>query len=256
MAGTGAGYDLSVTTFSPDGRVFQVEYANKAVELSGTTVAICCSDGILWGVEKFLVSKMLVPGTNKRLYPIHRHAGGACAGLVADGRQIVSRARQEANSYYSAYREEIPPAILAERLGMFVHAYTLYWSIRPFGSSMLMGTVEPESHQPAIFCIEPSGLVHKYRGHAIGKGAQAAKTEIEKLLAAQEGKPEFTCEKALAEVARILHKVHDEKDRDFEFEAAWICPASNWQHAMVPPNLLKAAEAEAKARIEAEDEDE
>merc|ERR1712032_1118182 len=101
MAGSGAGYDLSVTTFSPDGRVFQVEYAQKAVENSSTAVGICCKDGIVFGVEKYLASKMLVAGTNRLTFPVHRRAGIAIAGLVADARQIVTRAQGEAKSYLS-----------------------------------------------------------------------------------------------------------------------------------------------------------
>merc|ERR1712187_277171 len=99
MGGTGAGYDLSATTYSTDGRVFQVEYAQKAVENSGTAVAICCKDGIIFATEKFLLSKMLVPGTIKRIFPVTRTSGIAIAGFSADGRQIVNRARSEASSY-------------------------------------------------------------------------------------------------------------------------------------------------------------
>lgn len=250
MAGTGAGYDLSVTTFSPDGRVFQVEYAAKAIENSGTALAICCKDGVVFAVEKFLASKMLVAGTNKRIFPIHRHAGCAVSGVVADARQIVSRGRQEASSYSRSYGEMIPPAVLAERLGLFVHAYTLYWSIRPFGCSALIGTVDPESKEPSLFCVEPSGLVYKYRGTAVGKGKQMAKTEIEKILGKEEG---LTCEAALVQVAKIIHKVHDEKDRDFELECSWISPASNYEHQVVPPTVLKTAEVEAKRQLEQEE---
>jgi 20S proteasome subunit alpha 7 len=253
MAGTGAGYDLSVTTFSPDGRVFQVEYAGKAVENSGTSLAICCKDGVIFAVEKFLLSKMLVPGTIKRIFPVHRHAGMAVAGLLADSRQIVQRARSEASQYQNAYADEVPPEILAERLGLFVHAYTLYWSIRPFGCSVLLGCVDEQTKKPSLFCVEPSGLVYKYTGTAIGKGKQAAKTEIEKLLASN---PDITCADALVHVAKILHKVHDEKDKDFELEASWICPQSNYQHAVVPPELLKAKEDEAKRIIDSEEQDE
>lgn len=253
MAGTGAGYDLSVTTFSPDGRVFQVEYAGKAVENSGTALAICCKDGIVFGVEKFLLSKMLVPGSVKRIFPVHRRAGMAVSGLLADSRQLVARARSEAQQYKSSYNEEVPPEILAERLGMFVHAYTLYWSIRPFGCAVLLGCVDEETKKPSLFCIEPAGLVHKYQGTASGKGAQAAKTEIEKLFASLG--EELTCEKALVHAARILNKVHDEKDKEFELEMSWISPASNYEHSIVPPALLKAAEAEAKKMIEAEEQD-
>mmetsp|Transcript_52542 Transcript_52542/g.162519 ORF Transcript_52542/g.162519 Transcript_52542/m.162519 type:complete len:255 (-) Transcript_52542:6-770(-) len=253
MAGTGAGYDLSVTTFSPDGRVFQVEYAQKAVENSGTTVAICCKDGVIFAVEKFMLSKMLVPGTNKRIAPVHRHAGMSVAGFVADGRQIVARARSEATQYQSAYNEEIPPEILAERIGLFVHAYTLYWSIRPFGCAVLLGAVDKETKKPSLFCVDPAGLVFKYSGTAMGKGKQAAKTEIEKLLA--NGSDQLTCQEALVRVAKILHKIHDEKDKDFELEASWICALSDYQHSPVPPELLKEAEAEAKRLIEAEEQE-
>ena len=67
MASTGAGYDLSPTTFSPDGRIFQVEYATKAVENSGTVVGIRCADGVVLGVEKVMLSKMLLPSSNRRV---------------------------------------------------------------------------------------------------------------------------------------------------------------------------------------------
>merc|ERR1711865_800582 len=64
MSGIGTGYDLSTTTFSPDGRVFQVEYAGKAVDASGTVIAVKCKDGIVMAVEKMVRSKLLVEGSN------------------------------------------------------------------------------------------------------------------------------------------------------------------------------------------------
>lgn len=252
MAGTGAGYDLSVTTFSPDGRVYQTEYAHKAVENSGTALAMCCKDGIIFGVEKLITSKMLVHGTNRRTFAVHRRSGLSSAGWTPDSRRIVSRAQEESKSYLNAYGEEIPPSILAERIAMFMHAYTLYWSVRPFGCSVLLGAVDKDTKVPSLFCIEPSGICHKYRGTAIGKGKQAVKTELEKLVSTAEG---ITCEQALPLVAKILHKHHDEKDRDFEFEAAWICPASNYEHKLISADVLKQAEDEAKRLLEAEEND-
>lgn len=268
MAGTGAGYDLSVTTFSPDGRVFQVEYAAKAVENSGTALAICCTDGVVFAVEKLAVSRMLVEGTNKRIFPVHRNAGMAVAGLVADARQIVARARGECVQWKNVYGENMTPDILAERVGLFVHQYTLYWSVRPFGASVLMGHYDKETKTPSVFQIEPSGLVFKYRGSAIGKGRQGAKTEIEKLqdlpgaaMAVDGDKkkqhsvhPTLTCKEALFHVAKILHKVHNESDKDFELECSWICDASNFQHAPVPKELVTEAEKKAKDALEAEDD--
>merc|ERR1712176_679844 len=213
-----------------------------------------CKDGVIFATEKFLLSKMLVPGTSKRIFPVHRRAGISIAGLVADSRQIVARARSETTQYKSAYNEEIPPELLAERLGMFMHAYTLYWSIRPFGCSILLGCVDPDTKKPSPFCVDPSGQTYKYSGTAIGKGKQAAKTEVEKLLS--NGSDSLTCQEALVHVAKILHKVHDEKDKDFELEASWICSASDYEHSAVPIDVLKAAETQAKDILEKEEQDE
>merc|ERR1712176_330255 len=116
-----------------------------------------CKDGVIFATEKFLLSKMLVPGTSKRIFPVHRRAGISIAGLVADARQIVSRAQSETKQYKNAYGEEIPPELLAERLGMFMHAYTLYWSIRPFGCAVLLGVVDPDTKKPHLYEVDPSG---------------------------------------------------------------------------------------------------
>uniref|UniRef100_A0A0D3G993 Proteasome subunit alpha type n=2 Tax=Oryza TaxID=4527 RepID=A0A0D3G993_9ORYZ len=130
MSSIGTGYDLSVTTFSPDGRVFQVEYAGKAVDNSGTVVGIKCKDGIVLGVEKLVTSKMILKGSNRRLHSVHRHSGLAVAGLAADGRQIVSRAKSEAASYEKVYGEPMPVKELADRVASYVHLCTLYWWLR------------------------------------------------------------------------------------------------------------------------------
>jgi 20S proteasome subunit alpha 7 len=252
MSGSGAGYDLSVTTYTPDGRVYQVEYAQKKVDISGTAIAICFKDGVIFATEKLQHSKMLVPGTDKRTYPVNRHSGMVIAGLSTDGRQLVNRGRQESTNYKNAYAEAMPPHMLAERLGLFVHAHTLYGSVRPFGSSVLMGSVDPDTKKPSLFCIETSGVVQKYKGTAVGKGRQIAKTEIEKLLG---GGSDLTCKEALKNAAKILHKVHDEKDAKFELECAWICADSDYKFSPVPTELMNTAEESAKKELEDEDED-
>eukprot|EP00922_Rhytidocystis_sp_ex-Travisia-forbesii_P054001 GHVS01080129.1.p1 GENE.GHVS01080129.1~~GHVS01080129.1.p1 ORF type:complete len:320 (+),score=62.80 GHVS01080129.1:348-1307(+) len=143
MAGMGAGYDLSVSTFSPDGRVFQVEYANKAVDSSTTSLAFACADGVVLGVHKQVQNAMVLHHkTNRRLYPVDKHIGVAVSGLIADGRQLVTRARSECSAYRQFFGEPIPVKVLAERMGLYVHAYTLYWSVRPFGASLLIASMD------------------------------------------------------------------------------------------------------------------
>merc|ERR1711939_517536 len=94
MTSIGTGYDLASSTYSPDGRIFQVEYANKAVENAGTVIALRCKDGVIIAVEKLVSSKLLAPGANKRIASVDHHAGVASAGLLADGRHIAKRGRE------------------------------------------------------------------------------------------------------------------------------------------------------------------
>lgn len=116
MASQGTGYDLSSSTYSPDGRIFQIEYANKAVENSGTVIAIKTSDGgVVIAVEKLVPTKLQVPGTNRRVLGVDRHAGLVTAGLVADGHHLANRARDEARAFRDTYRFPAPVKALANR---------------------------------------------------------------------------------------------------------------------------------------------
>lgn len=109
-------YDYSVSTFSPNGRVFQVEYAGKAVEKSGTAIGIRCKDGVVLGCEKNIQSSMLVPTSNRRIHTLDLHSGLALSGLAADARQLVNKARDEASEYRSFYGSAIPGKVLSDRL--------------------------------------------------------------------------------------------------------------------------------------------
>lgn len=252
MASIGTGYDLSSTTFSPDGRVFQVEYAAKAVENSGTCLGIRCSDGVVLAVEKTVVSKMLVAGTLRRAHLIDHHATMVVCGLISDGRVIVDQARSEAERYKDFYGRAIPGHVLADRVAHFVHLYTLHWHVRPFGCAVLLGVAG--KGEPELYMVEPSGMSYRYYACAYGKGKQAARTELEKLKLNEEGKAAFTCEKGVETLIRILVKVHDEaKDKDYEIEA--IQANVDGDAKMVSREVIEKHHAEAKAEAEADDMD-
>jgi len=91
-------------------------------------------------------------------------------GLPADGRQIVNRAREEASSYEETYGHKAVPAVLANRLAMFVHFYTLHGSLRPFGSTALLAAYDEDLRCPELYMIDPSGLCYRYYGCSAGKG--------------------------------------------------------------------------------------
>jgi len=208
MSAIGTGYDLSASQFSPDGRVFQVEYAQKAVENSGTAIALRGKDGIVLAVEKLVTSKLYEVGANKRIFTVDRHIGVAVAGLLADARAIVENAREEAKNYRLEYGSPIPIKYLKDRVSMYLHAYTMYSALRPFGCSLLLASFD-QIDGPQLYCLDPSGLSWGYFGCAIGKAKQAAKTELEKLKL-----KDMTCKELIREAAKIIYIVHDEiKDK-------------------------------------------
>lgn len=196
MSSIGTGYDLSTSTYSPDGKLFQLDYASKAADTSGTTIGIRCCDGVVIATEKLIHSKLLVKNSNRRIASVDLHIGIGSSGLSADGRHIVKRAREEAQNYKNTYKTPIPAKIIADRMGQYIQAYTLYSSVRPFGVGVIIGVLDRNG--PGLYMIEPSGVYYGYLGCATGKGKQIAKTEIEKLKLG-----ELTCREAVKEAARM-----------------------------------------------------
>jgi len=259
MTSIGTGYDLSNSVFSPDGRNFQVEYATKAVENGGTAIGLRCQDGIVLAVEKLIGSKLLVPGSNKRISTVDRHIGIACSGLIPDARHLTSRARNEAFQWRKQYHDPIPVSSLSDRMGQCTQAYTLYSSVRPFGVTAIIGGVDDEGG-PSLWMVEPSGVGWGYFGAATGRGRQAAKAELEKL-----DLPNITVDEGVKHAARIIHAAHGDnsgKDKDFELEMTWVrvddasAVKGFGKHEEVPKELVEEAEKEAKKALEGDDDDE
>ncbi|KAF8138613.1 20S proteasome subunit [Boletus edulis] len=211
MTSIGTGYDLSASTYSPDGRIFQN---------SGTAIGLRVKDGVVLAVEKFVHSKLLVPGANRRVQTVDRHIGMATAGLLADGRSVSNRARDECANIRNSFREQPTVKYISDRLALYAQMYTLYSSVRPFGISTILAGVD-----------KTCGVCLGYHGAAIGKGRQLAKTELEKLKLS-----ELTTREAAMEAARIIYLL----------EMSWVCSETNGLHVPVPADLL--AEAEAKSQ--------
>jgi 20S proteasome subunit alpha 7 len=145
---------------------------------------------------------MLVAGSNRCVFGVDRQTGMVVTGYASDGRQIVNRAREEAQNYKDTYGHNVIPSVLANRLSLFVHYYTLYGSVRPFGSSSIVAAYDEDVKEPQLYMVEPSGACFRFFGCAAGKGANAAKTEIEKLLNKQ-GSAGISCREAVKELARM-----------------------------------------------------
>ncbi|XP_063695728.1 proteasome subunit alpha type-3 [Culicoides brevitarsis] len=247
MSSIGTGYDLSASQFSQDGRIFQVEYACKAVENSGTIVGLRGKNGVVLAVEKLITSKLYEEDSGSRIFTIDQHIGLAFSGLNADGRAIVQIAREEATNYRQQNDRPIPLKQLNDRLSSYLHAYTLYSAVRPFGVSVIIAAWTPEEG-PEMYMIDPSGLALGYFGCAVGKAKQSAKTEIEKLKLS-----ELTARQLASEASKIIYQVHDElKDKDFKLELSWVGEDTQGHHKIVPDLIYEEA---VKAGKEAMDDD-
>jgi 20S proteasome subunit alpha 7 len=138
-----------------------------------------CKDGIVFGVEKLLGSKMLVAGSGRRIHAIDEHVGAATAGLMPDARQLVTRAREECKAYRTNFGGVIPPRMLNDRMGSFVHLSTVYWYLRPIGAAMLVGGYDAEAKTHELYCVEPNGMAVRYFGYAIGEQSWRGRGEGE-----------------------------------------------------------------------------
>lgn len=167
-----AGYDRAITVFSPDGRLFQVEYAREAVKRGTTSIGIKCSEGIVLAVDKRTTSNLVEATSIEKIFKIDEHIGAATSGLVADARALVERARVEAQINKITYSEPIRVDSLSKKLCDMLQMYTQNGGVRPFGSELIIGGVYDGSCK--LFETDPSGALIEYKATAIGSGRSAA----------------------------------------------------------------------------------
>lgn len=167
-----AGYDRAITVFSPDGRLFQVEYAREAVKRGTTSIGIKCSEGIVLAVDKRTTSNLVEATSIEKIFKIDEHIGAATSGLVADARALVERARVEAQINKITYSEPIRVDSLSKKLCDMLQMYTKNGGVRPFGSALIIGGVYDGSCK--LFETDPSGALIEYKATAIGSGRSAA----------------------------------------------------------------------------------
>lgn len=167
-----AGYDRAITVFSPDGRLFQVEYAREAVKRGTTSIGIKCSEGIVLAVDKRTTSNLVEATSIEKIFKIDEHIGAATSGLVADARALVERARVEAQINKITYSEPIKVDSLSKKLCDMLQMYTQNGGVRPFGSALIIGGVYDGSCK--LFETDPSGALIEYKATAIGSGRSAA----------------------------------------------------------------------------------
>lgn len=171
-------YDRGITVFSPDGRLFQVEYAREAVKKGTTTIGIKFKDGVLLVVDKRVSSRLVEPESIEKIYDIDDYIGCATSGLVADARILVDQARKEAQVHKVNYGENIGVEMLTKKVCDYEQNYTQYGGARPFGTALLVaGSDDLGTH---LFETDPSGALVAYKASCIGTGRPVVMDIFEK----------------------------------------------------------------------------
>jgi len=171
-------YDRVSTMFSPDGRLYQVEYASKIVEQGTAGAAMIYDKGVLFSADKKVQSRLILPDSIEKLFKIDDHIGAISSGLVGDARRLVQIARREAQQNRMYYEESIQVEALVKEVGSVSQVFTQYAGMRPFGVSFVIGGIDESGKR--LFETEPSGALAEYKAIAIGKGKKEAMKLLEK----------------------------------------------------------------------------
>ena len=162
-------YDRAITVFSPDGRLFQVEYAMELVNRGATILAIRCAGGIVMGAEE-TVDPLEESEYSWKIFKIDDHVGAAIVGLSSDARILIDQARVHAQSNKLTYDEPIDTEVVTKRICDIKQLYTQHAGVRPFGVSMIFAGVDKTGNR--VFGTHPSGTYRGYKARAEGAGRE------------------------------------------------------------------------------------
>jgi len=160
-------YDRGMTIFSPDGRLYQVEYAREAIKRGTASVGVRTADGVVLAADRQVRSRLIEQESIEKLHRIDDHIAVASAGHVADARQLVDFAREQAQVNRLRYDEPIGVESLAKEVTDYIQRYTQSGGVRPFGVALAIGGVDPDG-TPKLFETDPSGTPYEWQATAIG----------------------------------------------------------------------------------------
>jgi len=186
------GYDRSITMFSPDGRLLQVEYAKKTVKQGSTAIGFVCKDGILLVADKRVASRLMVAESIEKTFRIDDHIATTASGIISDARVLVDRAQLKAQQHTITYNSKIDIISVVKDICDLKQICTQSAGLRPFGVSMIVAGVE-EDGTAKLYLTEPYGLYFEYRAAVIGEGEAEIENVIQKKY-----KPNLTIEEALS----------------------------------------------------------
>lgn len=198
-------YDRAITVFSPDGRLFQVEYAKEAVKRGSTALGMICKDGVVLAANRLVQNELLQLDSVRKIHIIDDGIIATSSGLAADARRLIDMARIEAQRHRITYSEPINVLELSKRVADTIQIYTQYGGIRPFGVSMLFTGIN--ENVLSLYEVEPSGAYTGFYATSIGSGKDA----VDKYLS-ENYRKDMPLEEAIPLSIHALSKASGEDD--------------------------------------------
>ena len=170
-------YDRAITIFSPEGRLYQVEYALELVKRGAPIVGVSCKEGVVLAANETPESDLEDPEYFRKIFQLDDHVASAIAGLSSDARILIGQARVFCQSNKLLYDEAVDIEILARRIGDMAQVYTQHAGVRPFGVSMILAGVDDTRSR--ILTTDPSGAYRGFKATAVGRKSEEANKILE-----------------------------------------------------------------------------
>ncbi len=211
-------YDYNSTVFSPDGRLYQVEYARELVNRGGTILGIRCAEGVVLGSEEN-VEVLEEEGRSWKIFQVDEHIGAAIIGLGSDARVLIDQARINAQSNKLTYDEPIDLEVVTQKICDTQQTYTQHGGGRPFGVAMILAGVDKTG--PHVFGTHPSGNYTGYKATAVGAGTETVLSILK-----EEYRKDLTLEKSIKLAVKCLVKALQTRELPLRIKIAVIPTAT------------------------------